>query len=86
MGDLDGLLASSLILGLEHPGSLTGDTRLCSGRRVLLSPIQNTSGGFAGLWFYGFFFYRKTSLPHPTCSSITQGNFYEGNRVVRSEE
>jgi hypothetical protein len=72
MGDLDGLLASSLILGLEHPGSLTGDTRLCSGRRVLLSPIQNTSGGFA--------------LPHPTCSSITQGNFYEGNRVVRSEE
>jgi hypothetical protein len=30
-----------LILGLEHPSSLTGDTDLCFGRVVLLSPIQN---------------------------------------------
>ena len=55
------------------------------GRLVLLSPIQNTSCPSAGLWFFGPFLYRK-HLPHPTCSSITQGNFYEGNRVVRSEE
>jgi hypothetical protein len=82
---LGGLLASSLILWLEHPGSLTGDTHLCSGLVVLLSPIQNTSCPSAGLWFFGPFLYRK-HLPHPTCSSITQGNFYEGNRVVRSEE
>ena len=46
-----GSLLPSLILGLEHPGSLTGDTHLCSGLVVLLSPIQNTSCPFAGLWF-----------------------------------
>jgi hypothetical protein len=28
------------ILGLEHPGSLTGDTHLRSGLVVLLSPIH----------------------------------------------
>jgi hypothetical protein len=39
LGRLPGLF---LILWLEHPGSLTGDTHLCSGRVVLLSPIQNT--------------------------------------------
>ena len=38
---LNGLLASSLILRLDHPSSLTGDTHLCFGRVVLLSPIQN---------------------------------------------
>jgi hypothetical protein len=55
---VDGLLAISagswlsfLILGLEHPGSLTGDTHLRSGLVVLLSPIQNTSLPFAVLWF-----------------------------------
>ena len=31
----------SLILGLEHPTSLTGDTHFRFGRVVLLSPIQN---------------------------------------------
>jgi hypothetical protein len=81
MGDLDGLLASSLILWLEHPGSLTGDTHLCSGLVVLLSPIQNTSCPFAGLWFFGPFLFRK-HLPHPTCSSITQGNFSRLNARV----
>jgi hypothetical protein len=40
-GDLSGLLASSLILGLEPPSSVTGDTHLRFGRLVLLSPIQN---------------------------------------------
>jgi hypothetical protein len=39
LGRLPGLF---LILGLEHPSSLTGDTRLRSGLVVLLSPIQNT--------------------------------------------
>jgi len=51
ISDLSGLLAWSLILGLEHPGSLTGDTHLRSGLVVLLSPIQNTSCPFAVLWF-----------------------------------
>ena len=44
-------MGPSLILRLEHPGSLTGDTHLRFGLVVLLSPIQNTSCPFAGLWF-----------------------------------
>jgi hypothetical protein len=40
--DLGGLLASSLILGLEHPSSLTGDTHFCFGRLAFLSPIKST--------------------------------------------
>jgi hypothetical protein len=39
---LSGLLASSLILGLDSPTSVTGDTRLCFGRLALLSPIKST--------------------------------------------
>jgi hypothetical protein len=32
----------TLILGLEPPTSVTGDTHLCFGRLALLSPIKNT--------------------------------------------
>jgi len=41
IGDLGRLSGLFLILWLDHPGSLTGDTRLRSGLVVLLSPIQN---------------------------------------------
>jgi hypothetical protein len=40
--DLGGLLGRSLILGLEHPGSVSGDTDLCFGRLAFLSPINPT--------------------------------------------
>ena len=78
---VDGLLAISagswlsfLILGLEHPGSLTGDTHLRSGLVVMLSPIQNTSYPSASLGSMGLPSTEK-HLPHPTGSSMIQGNF-----------
>jgi hypothetical protein len=40
--DVLGLLASSLILGLDHPSSVTGHTYLSFGRLAFWSPIQNT--------------------------------------------
>jgi len=46
-----------------------------------LSPIQNTSYPFASLGSMGLPSTEK-HLPHPTCSSITQGNFSRLNARV----
>jgi hypothetical protein len=42
ISDLSGLLASSLILRLDPPTSVTGDTHLCFGLLAFLSPIKFT--------------------------------------------
>ncbi len=42
IGDLGGLLAPSLVLGLDPPSSETGDTYLCFGPLAFLSPINAT--------------------------------------------
>ncbi len=40
IGDFSKLLGPSLILGLEHPSFMTGDTHLRFGRLALLSPTK----------------------------------------------